>query len=373
MPTRPPARQLAWAAVALGLAAPRSADACCSINLQGTSSRTHKRNILSMEIYQHSTVLLPEGYQASLTDLPELSDKQRHKLQRRVATLTDGLADVHATHVEQLSARMGRPLQADIGVKLVVSDDGAPVASASARRIQVDRRVLQGLFRGALIDGTGASWDMDDRSTQDDDLSRLEAFLEWRGRVNDTKGRLLIADVFGGLDSPWFTLQDEALEYQIANQQFAGVLIFLVAHELGHVALGHHELSPAEADQAGPQVELDADRYAAYFSAMVLSDLIRQEQSPMGGFMLGMAGLSSDSLQGYDTFFDHAYERIGFSEDGEQFRFVHPEPSLRRRTAELAFDEIRAEIVQQAEQDWDKAWEALWEEAATQTQEGDPP
>ena len=155
--------------------------------------------------------------------------------------------------------------------KVWMSDRGldAPFINAN-NEIFVDIRVARLMYRDAVLSsmrstGLGTTAFMaNDRdpkcATNQPDAALLECFLAMKLRVDRLKnqgslglGFSILGSVFSDENkfdfdnSPWFVAADLTLSSIDLQTRYYGVLLFVVAHEIAHVMLGH--IDPANAGQ----------------------------------------------------------------------------------------------------------------------------
>jgi predicted metalloprotease len=77
------------------------------------------------------------------------------------------------------------------------------------------------------------------------------------------------------LNDRWFDVESSAHQLQDINGVYEGAVAFILAHELGHIVLGHHNrlsesLSKASPDDAMCTLRRDFERQADVFALFVL-------------------------------------------------------------------------------------------------------
>jgi uncharacterized protein len=133
-----------------------------------------------------------------------------------------------------------------------------------------------------------------------------------------------------------------------AETQYYGTILFVLAHELGHLALGHHEAMNSaplgKVCEIREQIEKQADQFSALLlgsSFIALSVNVLPVEMPGLG-KSNLRFLDNKMLQryvGYSLFFDKAYERLDLKKpQGDE---CYPSPEDRLQTAGLAVKSIK--------------------------------
>ena len=138
-------------------------------------------------------------------------------------------------------------------------------------------------------------------------------------------------------------LHNYAQKFEPIGVDYYGTLLFIIAHELGHVALGHGLNS-----KPCPQRELDADTFAAFVLSEPLMAMSVQAVNVSFANLPTMNGnsiwLDEEDLQsytGFSLFFGKSYELANFGPSNSAC--VYPEPSQRLNASKSAIEKVRAE------------------------------
>jgi uncharacterized protein len=182
------------------------------------------------------------------------------------------------------------------------SDDGS--AGDAANRvpvtcITVDAKLLQANFIASLVRARPELAN----SSSAQQYEAVETQLRWyRDSVDDAIAANILMNPYKTYPRP--TKESWPSDFDMQTEYY-GTLLFTMAHEHGHAALGHliaKDPPPCEVR------EFQADHFA---SALVGESFVAQSVDSLGG----MAFFSDDRLleyAGWSTFFDQTYEYAGF-------------------------------------------------------------
>ena len=142
-----------------------------------------------------------------------------------------------------------------------------------------------------------------------------------------------------------FDVLDYAQSIKPVSVEYYGTLLFVIAHELGHVALGHG-INPV----ACPKRELAADSFAAYLlsepvMAMSIQGIGIGTFLPSGMVQQNSVALILDdaelkSYTGYFLFFGKSYEIAKFG--GSDQSCIYPDNAARTAVIESAIQVVRS-------------------------------
>lgn len=302
-------------------------------------------------LLRSSRMFYPGDLPRDPQELPRLGADERQALS---ALVTQALASVNAAqerHLDALRAVTGA-VNPQLGRSrvLVVDQDSAVAAVDATGALLISARVVQGIYRSALLqvlaesgDGPGAERAAFQRFAGlrrgIDGMSPLQPLSDLEAFSAGTSAREGLPALFGGmgggksgdlLDRMFGTMlagmggvlerrmQDLNLSQQSAalESSFMGAVQFLVAHEVGHLVLGHFPLSPVCHEAIAR--ELAADRHAALVSLLVQADSLPGLRLQASGGSIGANGadaiqrLSASPAPAVAQFFRHAYGLAGF-------------------------------------------------------------
>lgn len=316
------------------------------ITIEGQSSAEMKEAFLSSYLVQSVKKFYPNGVPDDpAKTYPALQGRELRSIESELRSYSTQLAAMHEKRVSNLRALLGRndiPNKSQAKVQLV-NRGGLAASTDSAGQVVVDVRVLQSIFRGALLDAHRSSpespFDFDSPrrkvrqskydpfNTTEDERAAIGDLLKTIKKVEDTPARSMIGDFIGmvGSDSfdraPWFAMAGHSMSSSVLQSKYVGAVLFLLAHEQGHIAMNHHARLTQEtlahaqlrADIAlraqcelRKQFEEEADVYA-----FLLLSPFSHAQSPMDAFAAHLAP-QIQQLTGYQSFFEYGYNLAGF-------------------------------------------------------------
>jgi hypothetical protein len=292
----------------------------------------------------------------------------REEFDRIVGVLQREIERQRAPLSQVFPAMRDRPRAA----KVLMSDRGleAPFINAS-NEIFIDIRVARLMYRDAVlasmkstrvgIDTVMASERSAQCAPSQPDAILLECFLALKTRVDRLKNqssmgmgfsmmRSLLSDnnKFDFDNEPWFVAADLKMSSVDLQTRYQGVLLFVVAHEIAHVMLGH--VDPANralwaTPQARKQAELDADAFAVTLLSL----------ATVPGMFFGHL----DNLAvGFESFFSATYGNARWQEGGGD---SHPSRDLRLQRVRSLHEHLRNT---QHEQFWTQLERAMTAERA---------
>lgn len=216
---------------------------------------------------------------------------------------------------------------------------GIPSAFTKNGNIYLDVLVLQAIFRGALLSAdmtfiseeSFAVSELPSAYSPDQETQAQRQKLGWLldsvKTVDSSTGTCAIIDVFRAIndfDSPWFKLSSIQLATQNLQFTYAGAILFLLAHEHGHIALDHDAVAltlskeDSEYCQKQRELELQADAYAL----LLLSPYVGQQAMPPAVELL------MGPVTGYRSFFEYGYRLGGFKDPGANCTYPSKEVRL---------------------------------------------
>lgn len=341
--------------------------ACCGCAVKGQTASEMKHALQESFLYRSATAFA-DGTSGPFDATGRLTGAQKKVIVDQYQLLVKSLLALQVKHQAELQTAFPSMRQTRLKPRVVMSDSDLAAPRVNQQgEIFIDIRVARLMFRDAVLTsmksgGLGAPGFMDGWTKYCDtrpasDAEYLNCFLRLKTRIDNIReqgvlGMLFDKDTWNMTDdAPWFLAADLGIQSTGLQARYSGVLMFLTAHELGHVLLGH-----LEAEQAGRLVtsgqrmaaERQADDFAVTLMALATSDL-----ALFGGFsMFDFASIAT----GYDDFFRHTYANAQWSNAADS----HPAPAERLRRATALHEEIRGRQM-------DVFWTALGRKMA-----GDP-
>ncbi len=325
----------------LALAAGAALLASACISVEGQSSGEMKQSMVRSFLFQSADVFYPGGVLGEPGTLPTLGRAQIGEIQTSFESISQTLQAEHKTSKAALEQLFRRSLPNEIKTRVAIVNTGTPIARIGAQgNIDVDAKVAQALFRTALVAGLRKGSFMSVTRGRSDSTPKTETesiaeFLKFKHDVESAQGKSMVGDMVSALrddeNGSWFKMVDLAEVSRNVELHYFGPIRFMLAHEMGHVALGHYDRLRTTADNdcaALKAMETEADAYAT----MLLSlQLARGGAMSFGGFGGDMFGF--DALTGYEDFFKLTYEMAGFERAGVAADCSHPPAAERLASA----------------------------------------
>jgi hypothetical protein len=340
------------------------------ITTYGQSSGDMKSELQKSYLYTSMKRFYPEGVPSDSAQIyPDLHGARLIPIEEEVRELTKF---IKATHEAKRSTilKFLKPLSHDTVKPVIhVSNSGRPDAfSSPTGEITIDVRVLQAIFRGTLLypdamksgmefllgQNINPPYDPERETTQQ--RNEIQGLADSVKEIDEMPGNFFLASDFWDVfirdgftgesisKSPFSTALKVKAKYDNLQLVYAGAILFLVAHEYGHIVLGHYaeykklleDYPPDSRDENSPycsrrrQFELDADAYALLLMSPYVGEgpkLLTSGIGKQGGFerslkveQLGTGEtleLNTDDLKemqigdGYKSFFQYGYELSG--------------------------------------------------------------
>lgn len=340
----------------------------CAVNKSyvGDTTNQTKKNILRSPLFFTSDIFYPDGMRENFSDLPPVLNIEKVEVaQRYLQRLLNQIIERHNQRNEKLSQYLSHPLSPVDNIQIVLTNTGHPLIHTEVNHeLVVDLRILHALFLSTVGSGIAdeyvgirdffyyPSYDFSQLQDVDTKLSvrkGLVEFLDFKATVEDSVSYPVIIDsivlftdaLFIDSASDWTSSKftDYASITAETEERFIGSLIFLLAHEVGHVALGHFAESCQAADQAKfEKMELSADRYAA----ALLADSWDETK------LFGDQARVTLNMRGNELFFLLSEKLAGFKEGPVREGFLYPSNDVRlentRKTYDKVFIERRKEL-----------------------------
>ena len=305
------------------------------ISFSGKSSGSWKRDLQKSYLYKSANRYYPNGVPEDPGAFPTLGAKQISEIQNEVAQLNKALNDVHGKYFTEISNSFPGGVRKTFKSQIEIRNSGKATARSEENgRILIDAKVAQALFRGAVVDsyekpGFWGSFDREHDSAASKSTNAatilekkaLGKLLKDVESIRNLRGRTLIGDLFGGLDSPWFEATEIGVRSQEIQFGYIGTVFFLLAHERGHLALAHHQklaqqLNGLSFQELGPEQQTNYCRMRQEFEReadLYASILLATFESKSGAVIMpGFFGI--EKLAGFEAFFHYSYSYSGFSD-----------------------------------------------------------
>lgn len=315
-----------------GLLAALALSGC--ITTTGTSSSAMRKNFLNSYFVKNLEVFYPEGSATSATDpIPNL-DKTREKvLGSQVSQLAVAVAKLHENRKLLLAKTLGVEAFAKPTGQVSLVNNSIPIADTTFdNRARFSYMFLQALFRGAMLEDAMISkaspngrvfYALSDNNvsfTFDDNLNPLKATQEQENSIKAIRERVaevksmrthsVLFDVLSGGDS-FSDMSDAVFDYNYISMSHSGAMLFLLAHEQGHVVLNHRAtLSKINDPAALCAAKLSMERQADLYALLLLSQEFGDTPS--------VPTMNTGAVTGYRSFFQYSYPLTGFSSSGDQ-------------------------------------------------------
>lgn len=318
-------------------------------SFMGESTAQTKAKIRNSFMFISADVFFPAGVPEDCTELPDTVPEAKLRLlhSRLQETLTQ-VCSHHGSHCQKISGYMGLPMARMIDSRLILTNTGKPLIHAELNRdLVLDIGVLQALFRSTLMTGlaeyprlgflvqmwAAREFDFDatdEIATERPERERVEEFLAFKREVETTAAFPAILDLADLiLDafltdsySDWTSTKFGEFAQTAAQteERYLGAILFLFAHEIGHLVLGHFEMN-LDDGESFRRIEFEADEYAA----ALLADAYGVEEA-----FGGQERVTLD-MRGYEIYFQLAERLAGFGEGATERGWSYPTAEERLR------------------------------------------
>jgi len=332
-----------------------------------------KKGMLNSFLFRSADIFYPDGPPTDPDRLPDLKPQQVGEIEAIFAATVDGLKKLHVQQRDALSGVFEYSVPANLKTQFTLTNTGQPYARIDPKGdILIDVKVAQAIYRTALLaglkdEGVGdlrfMDWDKENlgkRATTE--AEHIEQFLMLKQKVVALPGRTMIGDFAGmfkddSFKGGWHEMARLGMISVTVERHYFGPIQFLLAHELGHSALGHLEKRKSIADddcEALQDMELEADAYASFLlsSAMAKSGLLGFDF-----FGIDFFGIK-DSI-GFEDFFKYTYELSGFERTTGAQTCGHPPIGDRLKVVEAIYKAIQ----EAAQENTAKLMDRMMEEA----------
>ncbi len=327
----------------------------------GKNPKALRRELLESFVFSDLELLeheVPSGEKLALTD------STRANLKAELQFMLQTLLKLYSKNRKQITKYLNSDPARQLSASVELRDDGSAYAGSfpSADKTQPGAIYIDvKLLRANMAASSAGAFT---QTTANSDLDRYEQLREVQRQVRNHTGiNVRIAPTGPGgfrvsLSNPtelasafdqiaeYTELLDLDQQVKAAETQYYGTLLFIMAHELGHLALGHHQMieaSPNDCDLR-KRIELQADQFSALLlgtSFIALSvNVLPMEMEGLG--RRNWRFLDSEMLQryvGYTVFFGKAYERLDLK-NPQSNECPYPPAQIRSQTAGLAVKSI---------------------------------
>lgn len=309
---------------------------CISVEVSGPTGQDLQAAITKSNTARNIGWYYPDGVPADAARYIAPNSAGQSAIKANVTEQMAAIARLHELRRPAVESMIGKALLPNAPGKIVVLADARPIAKAEPNgQIHISYLVLQALLRGALLEEVVDPSDSFDSAFFDEDGSQyifnatldpkdakseqqqgLSKVVDVIARARKLKapgkiGTVLAALGDDDLDGPWFQLAELHDEFVRVDVGYTGAILFLLAHEQGHLVLQHHETLQAQTsmvDRCALQVELEkeADDYA-----LTLLSLLSADTPIPDWFYQGRAG----AFTGYRAYLQYSYALSGFAEN----------------------------------------------------------
>ena len=334
---------------------------CLSIGTIGQSTGEMKEGITNSQFYKDAALFFPDPSVDDPNQLPKLSEEQFADLEGDLVERLRLVVRLHGKYDKAIKILFGDSVAGQPDVNLILTKRDVPEASTSPNgEIAIATRVIQSTLRSALV----TEYEVEillhrvkqdskrsgkEYSTEEEKIA-IDTYLLNRERLILTPDRSVWGDLYGkpsskgGLD--WHEVSRIYKELNNLVVRYDAQLLFLLAHEVGHVALGHFSSNPVrarleDADDACKErreLEVAADLYAtALITLATPGNAADDFFGVFGGTRVG---------EGFETFFKYTYDYAGFkSPKRAQVCSKYPLPAERLAKITQFYDQIRKEQI----------------------------
>lgn len=332
---RPPERSdirrtLRVLCIATGLAL----SACISV--EGQTPKQIKKSFLESSTVRSVAWFYPRGVPQDMNTYVAPTAEAQAAIRSHLEQLGNALAKLHKLRRPAIERLLGMPTAPEAKGTIRLSKVPAPIAKIGPKgEIQISYLVLQAILRGALLEDVVEKTDsMDSHRFGDDDSKYVfnDSLQPQNATPEQQRGLANVVDLIaqarsakapGALgaiwasahaddleDDPWFKLVDLQDQLSKVESSYAGAIMFLIAHEQGHIVLGHYDRLNSQTDSTSycaTQVELEkeADDYALVLLSLTAADMPLPDWIYQG---------RSGALTGYRNFLQYSYPLAQFRE-----------------------------------------------------------
>lgn len=293
-----------------------------------------KDSTLKTSFFQTADILCPNGHLRSIDEPSKIPQENIEKLENQLQSVLDVMRKSHSMFHHKLTDFTERPLKLDVYPEIQLVDTGKGVAFAEPKGlITIDVKVLEDAFFSTLESLIGIAdayiYDSEDEIPKDRSKEQLFTTLTtFRNFIQSTP--------IGKSEQERGENVELYMRASHFSTSYSGVLLFILAHEVGHLARRHFEQEQYYID-GGEEVysewrkaiELEADKYA-----LTLIMYTTQFTDPITSLFRNAFG--AKELTGYYQFFINDYERMGFKSNSKSNKHFYPHPTIRWANLEIS-------------------------------------
>lgn len=328
---------------------------CIQFQVTGDSSGHMKREITESFLYKSAALFYPNPVVDDPRRTPTLSESNLEILEQELDDKLSQVLRAQRGQQELIAKVFGQSASKQPGVKLLLVNRDLPEArTTSDGEISIDVRVVQAMLRSALLIALRAEVDLHRLATAtrtqfpneftiEEERLVVNTFLSKRERLDQTPSRSVLEDIensdptmvpdgTGDMDS--WEMRNLLIELNRVAMRYDAETVFLLAHEIGHVALGHFQENIGMLECSRRQsLESAADAYAVMLLTSATAPQAVADLLGMMGEGFGYVRL----FEGFDTFFSYAYDYAGFDQRNCNYR----PPKERLEAVQEIYDAVR--------------------------------
>lgn len=322
------------------------------VTVVGPSATDMKDELQASFLYRSARAFASASSPNPFDVSERITDGQKQTIRDEYQRIANTILTNSENHRRALEALFPAMKQTALRPRVRMSDSAldAPRIGANGE-IFVDVRVARLMYRDAVVtsmksEALGSVGFMQRPGSEcyrdKPDAVLLNCFLAIQRRVDTMRGQSMIGMLFDdktwdlSSDAPWFVAADIVTSSLDLQGRYYGVMLFVSAHEIAHVLLGH--VDPVNRDRyITPDARRDAE-LAADDLAVTLLTLATQQ-----GVLIGVVDTPS---RGFETFFNNTYRNAKWPEDGGE---SHPSRQERLARAQRLHETIRGK---QADELW---------------------
>ncbi|WP_295762636.1 hypothetical protein [Undibacterium sp.] len=312
-------------------------------------------------LIKSSKLFYPNGIPEDPDYLPPLTDDQLKQIQNLIEARLNVILKTHASHLRLIKVQFPTAISELPAIKVIVLKADRPTAGTEmSGRIYIDARVVQSVYRSVLLialsPDTKTVGKTDKKATERNlfaqftefrkeldgvspllPLSQITAIASGERQSNGSGVLDVVASGIAGLMNA--KLKDsELVGTSMAMEEiFLGSLEFLMAHEVGHLALKHFPVT--NICFTAIERENEADKYAVLNNSLAHFDSLPKVVMTYDGWGKisgGPGRLENQGVLSFAHFFGFAYELAGFdSMISAQLGCQYPSPEQRFLTVEF--------------------------------------
>jgi hypothetical protein len=368
----------------------------CCISIQGQSSEGMKHELMDSYLFKSAKRFYPEGAPKDPARIsPNLNGQQLIPIQEELITIASALRKTHEKKFAALTAYRMPQMKKKVDSRIeVISKQSTAANTDENGRITIDVRVLQSIFRGAVLETYlenrqstsredlpptpkyGFEDAYDPKTATADQVAAIEQLLRLVEEIEKMPGHSIIGDFAGamrddGFESSWFKMANLKSSSLGLQTKYAGAIMFLLAHEQGHLVLDHHaRWNSLKRDPTAMGSGYDANKLcdvrrsfeaeADAYALLLLSPYLTERGVGMLP-SLGGLGLFDDMLRnsvGFRNFFIYGYNLSGFNENKGQACVYETNRARLQR-----LEGLNKSLQDASEKKFDEALQKKWDEA----------